>query len=390
MADAYDLLFAGGGLSSGLTAYRVAQARSDLSIAIVEAAPRLGGNHTWSFHATDVAPGTLRWLTPFIVHDWPAQRVAFPRRERRIETPYRSVTSERLHEVVSAVPNISLLTGKPVKAVRRDGLTLEDGAVLSGPVLDGRGARSSPHLSLGFQKFLGQELRTARPHGVETPLIMDARVPQTDGYRFVYVLPLGPDILHVEDTYYADGDDLPREALREEIMAYAHRQGWEVAEILREEDGVLPIVLEGDIDGFWDAHRAGPAPLGLRAGLFHPVTGYSLPSAARLADEIAEACGSAIPAPGALFELVEDHARRQWEAQGFYRLLNRMLFRAAKPDLRYVVLQRFYGLPRALIERFYAGETTAADKARILAGKPPVPLGAALRSLRPQALLGQG
>jgi len=61
--------------------------------------------------------------------------------------------------------------------------------------------------------------------------------------------------------------------------------------------------------------------------------------------------------------------------------LNRMLFRAARPDQRYRVLERFYRLPQPLIERFYAGETTLADKARILSGKPPVPIGAALTCL---------
>ena len=58
-----------------------------------------------------------------------------------------------------------------------------------------------------------------------------------------------------------------------------------------------------------------------------------------------------------------------------------MLFGAAPPDLRYRVLQRFYRLDPGLIERFYAGESTMADKLRILSGKPPVPLGAAVASI---------
>ncbi len=43
-------------------------------------------------------------------------------------------------------------------------------------------------------------------------------------------------------------------------------------------------------------------------------------------------------------------------------------------------MQRFYGLPAPLIARFYAGRPTLADQLRILMGKPPVPLGAALRA----------
>ena len=61
-------------------------------------------------------------------------------------------------------------------------------------------------------------------------------------------------------------------------------------------------------------------------------------------------------------------------------MLNRMLFRAAKPAQRRRVMQRFYGLPEPLVARFYAGRPTWGDRARILAGKPPVPIGAALHA----------
>ena len=73
---------------------------------------------------------------------------------------------------------------------------------------------------------------------------------------------------------------------------------------------------------------------------------------------------------------------RLWGERRFYRLLNRMLFRAAGPERRWRVFQRFYGLPEGVVRRFYAGRSTALDKARILAGKPPVPVVAALRQLR--------
>jgi lycopene beta-cyclase len=51
-----------------------------------------------------------------------------------------------------------------------------------------------------------------------------------------------------------------------------------------------------------------------------------------------------------------------------------MLFRAAAPRLRYRVLEHFYRLDEELIGRFYAGRSTLFDKARILSGRPPVPL----------------
>jgi lycopene beta-cyclase len=62
-------------------------------------------------------------------------------------------------------------------------------------------------------------------------------------------------------------------------------------------------------------------------------------------------------------------------------MLVTMLFGAAAPAERWRVLSRFYRLDAQLVERFYAGRSTMADKARILTGKPPVPLGAAVRAL---------
>jgi lycopene beta-cyclase len=73
-------------------------------------------------------------------------------------------------------------------------------------------------------------------------------------------------------------------------------------------------------------------------------------------------------------------------------MLSRMLFGAAEPQRRYRMLERFYRLPEPLIERFYAGRSTPADRLRILAGRPPVPVAAAIASLagggRPMAALG--
>ena len=76
-----------------------------------------------------------------------------------------------------------------------------------------------------------------------------------------------------------------------------------------------------------------------------------------------------------------------WEHERYFRLLNRMLFRAAKPEERYKVLERFYGLSEPLIKRFYAGALTKSDRRRILIGKPPVPVTKALYNLSEKAFI---
>ena len=127
----------------------------------------------------------------------------------------------------------------------------------------------------------------------------------------------------------------------------------------------------------------------MRGLLFNQITGYSLPLAAEAADAVAEEARAGRLDPESLSRRLGALSRDAWDRQGFYRALNRMLFRAADPEKRYVVLRRHYGLSRGLIERFYAGRSTGLDKIRILAGKPPVGIGAAIRALPARKLAGR-
>jgi lycopene beta-cyclase len=61
-----DVLLVGGGLANGLIAWRLRQRRPELSVLLVEREPTLGGQHTWSFHATDVEPAQDAWLAPLL------------------------------------------------------------------------------------------------------------------------------------------------------------------------------------------------------------------------------------------------------------------------------------------------------------------------------------
>lgn len=378
MTSQPDLILVGGGLANSLIAYRVATLRPDCRVLVIERGPRLGGDHTWSFHAGDLEPAQHGWLAPFVEHSWPGYEVRFPGHARRLGAGYASFGSARLHDVVSGALGERVRTGVDVVSVSPREVVLAGGERLrAGAVLDGRGDPRSAHLVLRYQKFLGQVLDLEAPHGLREPIIMDARIAQEDGYRFVYTLPYGERRLLVEDTRYSDSTALPDEALREEIARYANACGWRVAAVHREERGILPIVLSGDIDAFWDD---GPpvARTGLRAALFHPTTGYSLPEAVRLADDL---CGW-LPADGeTLYRRTRQRSVALWRATGFFRLLNRMLFLAGRATERYRVLERFYRLPEPLIHRFYAGRITWADRARLLSGAPPVPVGGALRAI---------
>lgn len=375
-----DLLLVGGGLANGLIARRLKEAHPELRVLLLEAGPALGGNHTWSFHASDLTPAQRAWIAPCVVHRWPAHDVLFPGYQRRLAGEYCSVTSERFDQVLRAHAGVAVQLDCAVDAVAPASVRLADGRTLRArAVIDARGAPPTEHLALRFQKFLGQELRLAAPHGLTAPVLMDATVDQVDGYRFVYLLPFTADTLLVEDTVYADGAELSRERLRGHIADYVAARGWRVAALLREEEGVLPIALSGDAQALWRSAQGVPRA-GLAAALFHPTTGYSLPQALRLADALAALPRSTWDDPASVFAAVRAHALAHWNGTGFFRLLNRMLFLAAAPPARRAVMQRFYRLPAPLVARFYAGQPTLADKARVLTGRPPVPVAAALRA----------
>ncbi|MGF6274075.1 lycopene beta-cyclase [Massilia sp. UYP11] len=375
----YDLILAGGGLANSLIAWRLRTERPALRILVLEQGKRLGGNHTWSFHDSDLDAAQLRWIAPLVTHRWPRYDVVFPDLARTLEGGYASIASHDLARVVAPALGAALRTGVWIDEVTPTSVRLADGeTVRAHAVIDGRGMRASSHLALGYQTFLGQELRLDAAHGLSAPVIMDASVAQQGGYRFVYLLPFGPDRVLVEDTHYVDSAAWDPERLRANIAAYVDARGWRVRDVLREEHGSLPIVLAGDFDRFWDALQGQPS-VGLRAGLFHPTTGYSLPHAVRLAERIA---GLPDLSPPSLFAAIREQARHAWDDQRFFRMLNRMLFLAGSPDHRWRVMQRFYGLPAPLIARFYAGRPTLADKARLLTGKPPVPVLAAFSAVR--------
>jgi len=377
--NAQHLILAGGGLASCLVALAIAKRHSRVRISIVEAGPALGGNHTWSFHGGDLSNAQQGFIAPLVQHHWPAQQVRFPRYRRTLQAGYFSITSEALRQHMAGQPNLEIHTDTEVSKLAADRVETADGTVLrADAVIDGRGPTSTQGMLLGFQKFLGREVRTENPHGVECPVIMDATVSQADGYRFIYLLPFDDTTLLIEDTRYSDGGKLADDELRTAIDAYAETQGWTIADTLREERGVLPVLIAGDFEHFWPA--ADPvARAGLRAGLFHPTSGYSLPQAVALADAIA----AHWPMDGeAVAAFTRNHARDFWHRTRFYRLLTRMLFRAGRPEQRYRVLERFYTLSGPLLTNFYAANLKLHQKARVLVGKPPVPFFKALGLVR--------
>lgn len=380
-----DVAIVGGGLAGGLIALALAARRPELRLLLIEEGAQFGGNHLWSFFSGDVAEAD-RWLVaPLVCHAWGGHAVHFADHARDLAGGYQSIESERLDAALRrALPPEALLTGVAAKVVTATSVRLTNGAtIIAGGVIDARGLADLKRLDLGYQKFVGQALDLAAPHGLTRPVIMDARVDQADGYRFVYVLPFGPRSVFVEDTYYSESAELDVPLLQARISDYAAAHGWQVHDCGRMETGVLPVCMGGDFERYWQSGGAGVPKAGLRGGFFHAMTGYSLPDAVRIATLVAGMGDLSGPAlHGALYKAAEAH----WRGQLFYRLLTTLLFKAAEPQERHRMLSRFYRLDPALVGRFYAGRSSLWDKLRILAGRPPVAVGRAIAALGAQEL----
>jgi lycopene beta-cyclase len=363
----FEMVLVGGGLQNGLISLACLARDPARSIAVVEASEVLGGNHTWSLHAEDVPDAALPFIDDLIVARYDSYDVQFPTFTRTVEHSYSVISSARFAEVVEQrlrrAPACELLLNTVVASVETNGVQFRDGRVLRADVvIDARGPGGArPGQQAGYQKFLGRELLMRRPHGLVRPVLMDATVPQNDGFRFFYVLPLGPDRLLVEDTAFSRSPVLDLESARASIGTYAARWG-EVAECLREESGVLPMPWANGhpID------RGSPLRAGYAGGFFHPATGYSLPVALRLAMHVASHTSDD------MFERdFEDLVFRHTRQARYAQELNRLLFHCFAPEEMWNVFARFYRLPEPVIARFYALTLTRWDQARILLGRPP-------------------
>lgn len=379
MSKQLPVVIVGGGLAGALAALRLFERRPDTQVMLLESGSSFGGNHTWSFFDSDIPPTMRDLVSALNPVRWPRHRVRFPTRDRELAMPYNSVNAAALDVLVRArLPAERWRLGTVVRKIVPNCVELADGTAISArAVIDARGPQAAmPGLELGWQKFVGIEFAAAARES-DCAMVMDATVPQLDGYRFVYVLPMAADRVLVEDTYYSDESELDIELISQRVRALAAERGLLGPE-LRRETGVLPIVIGGDPAVFWPANDP-VARLGLTGGFFHPTTGYSFGLALHLAEELASLSGEL----GAV-ELASWSRQRflqHWRQTRFFRVLNRMLFHAAAPSQRHQVFAHFYRLPPERIARFYAGKLTLSDQASILSGRPPVPVGAAIRAL---------
>jgi len=368
----FDYAIVGGGLQGCLVAHALAWHRPEATVLLVERGTAPCGNHTWSFHETDVAAPARGWFDPLIAHRWPGYRVRFPGLSRRVGIPYATMTSDRLRAATVALASgggvrptgLVIRCGEPCEIVSATTVRLGTGADVSCRViLDCRGRAALPGGGAsGYQSFVGHEFETGGRWPASEPTVMDVPEDQAEGFEFLYELPLGPDRVLLEYTRFHEKpgcDDARASTLFAARLAEA---GVAAARPIRTERGCLPMPYARE------TRTGGTSPAGGYAGgWYHAATGYSMPLAVRFAEIVARAHPDRVAAEVAA-AAASDRLRR-----GFARFLDRLLFCLVRAEDRWRIFQRFYGvLPEDRIARFYAHRFTCTDAVRIVLGRPPL------------------
>lgn len=363
----YDFLIAGGGLQAGLLALAIHHHQPGARVLIVEKNDCLFGNHTWSFHDSDI-PELVTWLKAISYRKWPAYRVSFPGFERRVDLGYCSFSSAQLNSAIEASASkgdLEIQTAQSVVNISEHSLETGSGEIYTAKVtIDCRGTRRDQMPThCGYQKFYGFEVELEDQEWPDRlPILMDATIEQRDGFRFLYVLPLTSRRVLIEDTCFSENSTLdPQESLTQ-VQNYLAERSIEHWKIVREENGCLPMPFNSSMK----PNASSPLRGGFCGGWFHAATGYSLPLAVRFAETVATS------SPDEIAQRISLLANQNRFQATFSRFLNRLLFQLVSPRKRFEIFRRFYGaLPDTTIKRFYAHEFTKLDAARILIGSPP-------------------
>jgi lycopene beta-cyclase len=371
----------GAGLSGLILAWRCLSSNPNVSVIIIDSNHIIGGDHTWSFNINDIESSLHEWIEPFIAHTWEKYDVKFKGYSRRLNIPYCTGNSNSLRACVEPFiksGRLKLILDTEVIKLTSFDVTILSGEKLTGDyIFDARGFTFDDNIKLGIQKFYGKTIETVKPHNLKYPIIMDATVAQNDGYRFIYCLPFSKNKILIEDTYYSDGLNFDQDKYNKRIDKYIEANDWTEHKVIRVEKGILPITLA--IDSKLIEKRGlkynEPIKIGMRGNFYHPVTGYSFPDSVRLASKISKTINSSDKNKRLNLDLeIRKYKLLLYRRDRYFRLLNRLLFKASLPSKRHLVLQRFYTLSESLIKRFYEGNLHKKDKLRILIGKPPVPV----------------
>ena len=235
-------------------------------------------------------------------------------------------------------------------------------------VFDSRPAE--PSTKTLFQHFLGWEVNTVAPTFDDTMVtLMDFRVPQKEGFHFMYVLPYSKTSALIESTVYSS-QILSSEWYERQIIQYLKNfLSCTNYEIVYKERGAIPLNKKNDVIPFG-------IPIGLNAGALRASTGYAFSQIIHQASNLAKQikAGKAIGAIGPGYTKLEN-----WMDKVLLDVLS------LNPDLAPHIFSTILDtLKGDEFVKFMIGGCPLAIKLKIIRALPkPSFISAALRSVSP-------
>lgn len=370
----YDLAFAGAGLAAVSLAVRLAALPDPPKIILLDPRTEFPRDRTW-----------CHWQlheTPFenaITHRWHRWTVRTPTAgtitAATARTPYIRIPADRLHQIaaekLTASPHVTMLRGVSVNTIDQHPdhttLHLSDGEQLTAAwTFDSRPPENDN--APWRQIFRGLELHSPQANlNTETVTLMDFQSADSDGIRFLYVLPLDPNTALVEDTWLVPAGQSPAFS-NQEILSYAQKNlsatTWQIR---HQEEGNLPMGLLRDLK-----IKNRIIPWGTAAGAVRASSGYAFSRMQRASKAMAQYWSQhRSPDPA----ITHESKLLAWMDRVFLRALTR------HPERVPAYFTRLFDRvpPDALI-RFLESEPRPADILQVMRALPPAPfLSAALR-----------
>ncbi len=301
---------------------------------------------------------------------------------------YRRLRAIDFYEAVqnrlSAFPNVELVLGETVLQRQDTGKGFEvetTGGIFQGDLAFDSArlpehllsASSQPEHPFGLvQHFLGQTVRVDRPvFDPDRPILMDFRVDQSSGPRFVYLLPISAEVALVENTYLSAAS-ISADRHRMEIRDYLREHfGQDAFEVLEEESGRIPMSTARPVRP--PDSRA--ISIGLAGGAARPSSGYAFLRIQRQCRNLA----NALTAGGTLEKLdLDSLAPRKYDF--FDTVFLQVL--ADRPERAPQLFSRmFRGAGADSLVRFLGDASGWRDDLRLILALPKLPfLPAAIRS----------
>ncbi len=298
------------------------------------------------------------WLPTAVVAGTDTVR-AFARTEHTLADPYVVLDPARLHAALTVAED-RVMDGRVADADAHT-VRLADGRELVAEVVvDARGSRVTP--AKAQQTAVGVVLPRDRTGDVVGSWFMDWRpdngAPAGAMPSFLYVVPVGPDRVLLEETCLVGRPPLGYGELRARLQTRLGRRGIRLGGSEPEEHVRFAVEPEPATR----SRGAGPLRIGARGGIMHPATGYSVAPSLRLADDLAILLAAGVPGDAA--DLLRNRRRRLvrlLRGAGLTTLLR------LPPDGVPAFFEAFFRLPSAQQRAYLTGHEEPAAVAGAMA-----------------------